>query len=459
MTMSRRGRGDDTGAALVIALVFITVVGLVTAVVLSFGDASMRASAGLRQQASQAYAADGAAKIALNALRLNGPAQGAGTSCPADQKAFALSNFPESTTTTPAGSVVVCESVLAGGTASQGSLNSSNIPPEAVSTLADRSAQPDPSYPPPTVAPRRRSVPACPKSGGLVTFTPGVYTDASALSECDHDTLWFRPGTYYFDFAADAPTWTLNSGALVAGTPTSRLTGAAPAMPGSCVSPLTSTAPNAGAEFVFGGVSSLVIAGKARAELCASYNRTRPPIAVYGLRSPVGTVSAQGGCITAPVGCALISSADLAAASVMYVQGTVYAPSASLALSYGRFHRLATGQFVTDGVIARSVGIVPYGSPTGVSVPDANIGPPGAETVVLLDVYVCPGEQTCNAGTGRLQLEAKVGISNPQQVRAAASALAPADGPRGLVPGARTVQIYSWAVKRCRAGSATSCQA
>jgi hypothetical protein len=287
---------------------------------------------------------------------------------------------------------------------------------------------------------------------------PGVYTDASALSACDNDTLWFRPGTYYFDFAADAPTWTMDSGSLVAGTPTSRLTRTAPAMPGSCVSPLTSTAPNAGAEFVFGGVSNLVIAGKGRVELCASYNRTRPPVAVYGLRSPVGTVSAQGGCITAPDGCALLSSADSAAASVMYVQGTVYAPSASLALSYGRFHRLRTGQFVTDGVIARGVTIASDGSPAGVSVPDANIGPPGAETVVLLEVYVCPGEQTCNAGTGRLQLEAKVGISNPQQVRAAASARAPADGPR-LVPGARTVQIYSWAVKRCRAGSATSCQA
>ena len=51
------------------ALVFITVISVVVIAVLSLADASMRATIKLRGQAAEAAAAEGAANIAINALR------------------------------------------------------------------------------------------------------------------------------------------------------------------------------------------------------------------------------------------------------------------------------------------------------------------------------------------------------------------------------------------------------
>ncbi len=57
--------------------------------------------------------------------------------------------------------------------------------------------------------PAHRVVPACPGSGNLVTFEPGWYDDAKALSQLTSTCkgvdglgadLWFKPGLYYFDF-------------------------------------------------------------------------------------------------------------------------------------------------------------------------------------------------------------------------------------------------------------------
>ncbi len=46
----------------------------------------------------------------------------------------------------------------------------------------------------------------CKAANHLVTFSPGIYTDATALNNlfadpyCANATFWFQPGTYYFDF-------------------------------------------------------------------------------------------------------------------------------------------------------------------------------------------------------------------------------------------------------------------
>ncbi|MEZ0577185.1 hypothetical protein [Nocardioides sp. MH1] len=64
-----RLRRRDDGAILIIALLAVTVVSLVVGVVLTRGDGSLRATVQLRQVAGSSYAADGAAKLALNALR------------------------------------------------------------------------------------------------------------------------------------------------------------------------------------------------------------------------------------------------------------------------------------------------------------------------------------------------------------------------------------------------------
>ncbi len=72
MTIGRlrvRLRRQDEGAILIIALIVITVVALVTGVVLTRGEGSLRTTVALRDVAGTTYAADGAAQVALNALR------------------------------------------------------------------------------------------------------------------------------------------------------------------------------------------------------------------------------------------------------------------------------------------------------------------------------------------------------------------------------------------------------
>ena len=61
--------GDDRGASLVLALVFVTVVSLVIMATLTFADTSMRATIALRGNVAQTAAAQGAAQVAINELR------------------------------------------------------------------------------------------------------------------------------------------------------------------------------------------------------------------------------------------------------------------------------------------------------------------------------------------------------------------------------------------------------
>lgn len=67
--LSVRNRADDRGAILVIAIIIVTVVAVVTGLVLTRGDGSLRATVALRDVARSSYAADGAAQVAINALR------------------------------------------------------------------------------------------------------------------------------------------------------------------------------------------------------------------------------------------------------------------------------------------------------------------------------------------------------------------------------------------------------
>lgn len=160
------------------------------------------------------------------------------------------------------------------------------------------------------VVPSYRTVPAataanCP--GGLVTFQPGYYDDAQALSSlmngvgsnpCKGSVWWFTPGTYYFDFhnssnplLGGSDVWAIKDGQLVAGTPvnaagTVLVKPTVPAtVPGACQNPIKDDAA-VGVQFVFGGDSQLQLSGNnADAEICASYHSDRPPIAVYGVKS------------------------------------------------------------------------------------------------------------------------------------------------------------------------------
>jgi hypothetical protein len=149
--------------------------------------------------------------------------------------------------------------------------------------------------------------------GSVITFSPGYYDSAAALSKmmsssgCAGSTFWFKTGLYYFDFHdGDDPAlppathaWSVRTGALIGGTPVDSAGHAlarpplSPTVPGACMSPLMSSAAR-GVQFVFGGDSRLVVDG-ATAELCGTYSTTSPPIAVYGATSGTETQSAPSG--------------------------------------------------------------------------------------------------------------------------------------------------------------------
>jgi hypothetical protein len=74
------GPRNDEGASLVLALVFVTVVSLVVMAVLSFTEASMRTTIALRSEATEMAAAEGGAKVAIDALR-DGTYVGSGPNC------------------------------------------------------------------------------------------------------------------------------------------------------------------------------------------------------------------------------------------------------------------------------------------------------------------------------------------------------------------------------------------
>lgn len=187
----------------------------------------------------------------------------------------------------------------------------SNPPPACSSgPTADPGYQFEPAFGSPANAvPPYRPVPAvaaanCP--GKVVTFQPGYYDDAQALSSlmngtgsnpCKGSVWWFTPGIYYFDFHNSSnpllggnDVWTVNDGHLIAGTPvdaagTVLATPASPAtVPGACQNPIKSTSA-VGVQFLFGGDSQFQVTGDADAEICASYHPDRPPIAVYGVKS------------------------------------------------------------------------------------------------------------------------------------------------------------------------------
>jgi hypothetical protein len=494
VTARLRPSADDSGASLIIAMIFVTLVGTVSGVLLSFADTGVDTTIQLRKQSAAASAADGAAQVAINTIRKSSYSNAAGQSCFGAGNGLSLPNFPAA----GGSAYVTCSPDAESGSASPGSINASNTPSNAILSLGGISAlesgvqvtttaasntllvkggvfsnsaitvspgtlqsdtsitaqsnlcnpataltspntdcfsstpQADPGYQPLSGTQVTQSVPTCASGGGLVTFSPGVYTNSQTLGACDNNTMWFKPGVYYFDFAKNRPTWVVDTGALVGGTPTTTLSATPPSMPGSCVSPLTSTTAS-GVQFVFGGYSALDIRGTAKVELCGSYSSTAPPIAIYGLKSGTGVVPGPAGCTITIAGCPLLSSSDSALSSALYVQGTVYAPAALVALSYGQSGGSSTGQFIKDGVIARSVSASLYGvSPTGVELAPLTLGPKGGETDVFLQVYVCATATTCTATSGRLQLESDVGIGTTASV----------------VPGARSVRVYSWAVQR-----------
>jgi hypothetical protein len=302
--------------------------------------------------------------------------------------------------------------------------NSPNVPP-------------DPGYAPPAPPSGNGTISAC---GQKMTFTPGLYSSLSDLTtamSCNKAKVFdFRPGVYYFDYSG---VWRISSGTMVAGAD-NPLPTKAPSIPGACPSPVAPTTPDltSGVEFVFGADAQVNVSSSAQVEICARYSPTSPPVAIYGLKSSLGSgamqVPAQSGCVTTLItsgGCAMFQTDNQSSNIALYIQGVTYAPRAWVDVDL----RKSTNQFFNDGIVARAFSIFAPASatpPTPLAAMPA--GAPGpARTVIDLTVYVCPGASSCSAGAGRIGLKAKVGFDDPTGIP---------------VAGARQVTVYSWSVQR-----------
>ncbi|MEA2592959.1 MAG: hypothetical protein QOD62_2790, partial [Actinomycetota bacterium] len=66
---ARLRRLDETGSALILALIFLAVLSVGAAAILALADTSIRATLAVRTQGSTSYSADGAVQAAVNNIR------------------------------------------------------------------------------------------------------------------------------------------------------------------------------------------------------------------------------------------------------------------------------------------------------------------------------------------------------------------------------------------------------
>jgi len=244
-------------------LIIVTVVAVVTGVIVSQADSSVRATVSLRTQAGSDYAADGAGQVAVNMLRQSTFNNVAGTTCfsagntitvpypatngleggaagssyvqcaaeagtGADGSAVAINPDNQSGRLFTVGHTTNGDGASAGLTlASQGSgtlyfgsatsnsnLSLSNATPTGSGTLSAVHCNGTPGcatiaedsftlpkFVVPTAAPAApASMPACSNNGQVAVFLPGIYTSAAFLNNCKASWMDFTPGTYYFNF-------------------------------------------------------------------------------------------------------------------------------------------------------------------------------------------------------------------------------------------------------------------
>ncbi|HEX9970050.1 MAG TPA: hypothetical protein VGB03_07915 [Acidimicrobiales bacterium] len=343
------GRGihrDEDGAVLVMALVFLSVAGLLVAALLSFSDTNFRTTIAVREQRNVVYAADGAVDAAVNYYRTH---LGSGSPCPPPAAVPAVNGVTGLTVSCTAGSTVSgaptnapklaviarastgedgitlvsgALTAVRGGVYSNTSISVSGgteLYVEAPNRVVTRSgctgagadqvgpapcemvsgAYPDGDDPgygkvPATAPTPFVTAPTCPATEPVV-FPQGTYTSRAALeafmATCGRRTFHFpaaggigSPGVYYFDFADDTQAWTIPAGyTVVGGTFPTGVTGATVAS-----SPAGARCDDnaEGVQLLFGGASRIVAQGVV--ELCAPYSdpsSTTPRVALYGIKS------------------------------------------------------------------------------------------------------------------------------------------------------------------------------
>ncbi len=259
-----------------------------------------------------------------------------------------------------------------------------------------------------------------------------VSTTTAGSSTCSKTVGWmyFAPssasstGIYYFNWAG---TWSLSGtaiggtlstakdGTVSAGTTISPGGGAsAPTDPGACVNPILD--PGAvGIEMAFGGTSQVDMSNTSLKEFCATYSKTSIPTVVYGLKTAVGSVPAQSGCIVSSSPCAMINASN-GKQAVFYFEGFVYAPSAFISLNANNVSQ----PFFNFGLITDSlfVGANPSNKCDGcafINLPDNSLGYGITNTTVDVKVHVCLDTPTVTQAckTNSPSLTARVQLWDP----------------------------------------------
>lgn len=143
------------------------------------------------------------------------------------------------------------------------------------------------------------------------------------------------------------------------------------------------------------------------------------------------TLAVPGNCLAAINSCSLLSTFSSYHGNA-YIQGTTYAPAASIDLTLSNI----TAQVLRFGVISRTLtvketGAISYIGPV-IEIPDnsTTYGPGG--TVVYLTAYVCEAAATCSAA-GKLSLRARVLVYDPSGTPTV---------------GSRQIIVQSWAMQR-----------
>ena len=352
-------RGDDRGATLIYALIFITVIASVAAAVLSRADANLRTTRAVRDQAAEAAAADGAAQVAINDLR-NGsyfgppasncfatpalqlqdfyqPPAGSNLSarveCAYDNglserpgatgAGFALLTLPVGAqeglalkatgsggmsvhgdvgstgkTHIDAGRLEVTGDFTSGSCQidNGGSVRDASGPVLASSPECAAPSAGDPNYVLPAGAAPDVAGSWSNCTSGLRTFQPGLYESNQALNALNGNCAMNYFVPGIYWFAFDG-LWETRNVKVVAGA-----TAAPPTnvdMANACVSPFENPPAGSGVMFIFGGNAHWRLGNGGQAAVCARLSEVsgQPPLALFGVKS---NVVGAAGTVTPP---------------------------------------------------------------------------------------------------------------------------------------------------------------
>jgi hypothetical protein len=206
-----------------------------------------------------------------------------------------------------------------------------------------------PAYVPAVAVKPANGVGSC--AAGVASIGPGTYTLVqlqTAVGACT--TVWFQPGVFYLNFGATV--WNATGLKIIGGTPSGALPGVP--FPGGC----NANAP--GTQLIFGGASRIALAGGSTLDLCGldtTEGSATVKLAVLGLTAALGGMAVESGCVTTINGCAVLSGSG--AATGVNVTGVVDVPRAKIDFQPNGGHYA-----VTDALVARAVNVAPAaGSP------------------------------------------------------------------------------------------------